>query len=360
MENTKLFKKAYGALIGSAIGDAMGGPVEGLTYENIKNNYNIVNTLLNYAPAQVSAHGPFKTCAGAYTDDSRLSKILAQAIIKKGDVANSKDLALEFAHQYYNAKSQLEKDFIEEYYYKAIYKENKEVFGGQPTNGAIMGIAPYGIINACNVQKAHDDAFEASFMALGYSRYAASMAAAAISSAMKENASMQSVLDDMLSAVQCHKSKVEGIAFPNWYLYDGVGRKSEKLVLEGVDIAKRHNDIFSVQKELYSAVVQDFFADGAESLAIAFSFLALADGDFEKAIIGCVNFGRDNDSSASVAGAVAGALCTVDSIPEQWVQLVESVNEGPTFKSLALSLCEIIVKNHKQNLRNANLLGELI
>ncbi len=360
MENTKLFKKVYGALIGSAIGDAMGGPVEGLTYEKIKTDYNIVNTLLKYSSAQVSAHGPFETCAGAYTDDSRLSKIFAQAIIKKGDVANSKDLAMEFAYQYHNAKSTLEKDFIEEYYYKAIYKDNKEVFGGQPTNGAIMGIAPYGVINSCNVQKAHDDAFEASFMALGYARYAAAMAAAAISAAMKENASVQSVLDDMLSAVQCHKRNVEGPAFPSWYMYDDVGRKSEKLVLQSVDIAKKYNDIFSVQKELYGAVVQDFFADGAESLAIAFAFLALTGGNFEKTVIGCVNFGRDNDSSASVAGAIAGALFSVDNIPNQWVQMVESVNEGPIFKNLALSLCEIIVKNHEQNVRNASLLGNLL
>ncbi len=360
VNNTKLFKKIYGALIGSAIGDVMGGPVEGLTFEKIKERYDVVDTLLPYGDVPVSAHGPFDTCVGAYTDDSRMSKIFASAIIKKGDVANSNDLALEFTKRYHNAKSQIEKDFLEEYYYKAIYKERKEIFGGQPTNGAIMGIAPYGVINACNVQKAHDDAFEASFMALGYARYATAMAAAAISSAMKENSGVHSIIEDMIKAATNHKTKVEGTAFPTWYMYDDVGRKAENLVLKCVKVAEKYSDIFSVQKELRKTVAQDFFADGAETLAIALAFVTLANGNFERAIIGCVNFGRDNDSSASVAGAITGALCGVDAIPEKWIQTVENANEGPPFESIAQSLYEIVVNNHKQNLHNASLLGKLI
>ena len=35
-----LFKKVYGCLIGGAIGDALGGPVEGMHYEFIRRLYN--------------------------------------------------------------------------------------------------------------------------------------------------------------------------------------------------------------------------------------------------------------------------------------------------------------------------------
>lgn len=347
MNESKLFKKVYGALIGSAIGDAMGGPVEGFDYQRIEKDYGLVDTLLPYTEIPIAVHGPFDLKAGCYTDDSRMCKIFARAIVKKGDVANSRDIAKTFIEYFFTAKTQMEKDFIEEYYNKAIYMDKKEIFGGQPTNGAIMGIAPLGVITPCNPQKAHDDAFEAIFTTVGYARYAASMAAAAISSAMKEGGSYQSVISDMLEAVGKHKSCVEDSGWGECPMYPYVGKKPENLVEECVKVAEKYDDIYEVREELYQTVVQEFFADGAESLAIAMAFFALAKGDFVKSVIGCVNFGRDNDSSASVVGAVAGAFNGVDAIPKEWVDLVEEVNEGPTFYELAEQICSIIERNYR-------------
>jgi ADP-ribosylglycohydrolase len=360
MKNTKLFQKVYGALIGSAIGDAMGGPVEGFTYQKIEQDYGLVNTLLPYTEIPIAVHGPFDLKAGCYTDDSRMSKIFAQAMIRKGGVANSRDIAKAYIEYYFGAKRQIEKDFIEEYYNKAIYLDRKEIFGGQPTNGAIMGIAPYGVITPCNPSKAHDDAFEAAFMTVGYARYAASMAAAAISAAMKEGADDRSIIQDMMQAVSHHKKQVEDKGWADCHMYPYVGRKSEKLVEDAVKVAQKYDDVYAVREELYQTVVQEFFADGAESLAIAMAFVTLSKGDFVKSVIGCVNFGRDNDSSASIAGAVTGALNGADAIPQEWIDLVESVNEGPTFYELAEQICNIIQGNYQIEKNAINLLGQLM
>ncbi len=360
MENTLLFKKVYGALIGSAIGDAMGGPVEGFSYEKIDKDYGHVESLLPYTEIPIAVHGPFDLCAGAYTDDSRMSKVFSSAIIKKGAVANSKDLAKEIIDYYYTADSDLKKSFMEEYYNKAIYGQNKEAFGGQPTNGAIMGITPYGVITPCNPYKAHDDAFEATFMATGYARYATAMAAAAISAAMKDDADSDTIVTDMMDAVKRHKATVEDKLWGECHMYPYVGRKPEDLVEKGVAVSKKYDDIYEMRKELYDSIVQEFFADGAESLAIAIAFFCAAKGNFEKSIIGCVNFGRDNDSSASIAGAIAGALNGIDAIPHEWVDLVEKVNEGPTFREIALSMTKIINKNHEENVKSTQMLSRLI
>lgn len=361
MSDSLLFKKVYGALIGAAIGDAMGGVVEGFSYQKIQEKYGVVDTLLPYdEEIAIAVHGPFALQAGSYTDDSRMAKIFAQAMIEKGAVANSHDLAKAFAQYYFNATTDLEKDFIEEYYNKGIYRETKEIFGGQPTNGAIMGIAPYGVIAACDPERAHDDAFEAMFTTVGYARYAASMAAAAIAAAMKQGATCQSVVEEMMKAVKKHKARVEGPGWADCHMYPYVGRKTEKLVEDCLEATRQYDDILEVRPRLYETVVQEFFADGAESLAIAVTFFVLAKGDFTKTVTGCVNFGRDNDSSASIAGAMAGALGGVDAIPSEWVDLVETVNPGPTFRELAQGLCAIIEKECTEKKAVVNQLEQLL
>ena len=45
-----------------------------------------------------------------------------------------------------------------------------------------------------------------------------------------------------------------------------------------------------------------------EEVPVALGFLVVANGDFEQSIFGAANYGRDNDSIAGMAGAIAGAL----------------------------------------------------
>ncbi|MBL7007250.1 MAG: ankyrin repeat domain-containing protein, partial [Spirochaetia bacterium] len=73
---------------------------------------------------------------------------------------------------------------------------------------------------------------------------------------------------------------------------------------------------------------------GSESLAIAVDMFCEAKGDFSLTLQGCVNFGRDNDSSAAVGGAVAGALCGASNIPRDWIDTVENANPKLTAASL--------------------------
>src|SRR5690606_17701071 len=52
-----------------------------------------------------------------------------------------------------------------------------------------------------------------------------------------------------------------------------------------------------------------------EELPIALGMVALADGDWRDAVLGGVNYGRDADSIASMAGAITGALHGPSAIP---------------------------------------------
>ncbi|WP_109031875.1 ADP-ribosylglycohydrolase family protein [Streptomyces rubrogriseus] len=55
-----------------------------------------------------------------------------------------------------------------------------------------------------------------------------------------------------------------------------------------------------------------------EAVALAFGAYAAADGDFADSVLTAVNMGRDADTTAAVAGALAGATRGVHAIPADW------------------------------------------
>ncbi|MHB1453490.1 MAG: ADP-ribosylglycohydrolase family protein [Saccharofermentanales bacterium] len=351
MKNSLLYKKVYGALIGSAIGDAMGGPVEFWNRHSIAERFGTVCRLMDYGDVTPDIHGPWSREAGTYTDDSRMSKILCGAVISAGGAPLPEDVRKAFIEYYHNASTDLARGFIEEYYYKAIYGERKQIFGGYPTNAGVMGIAPLGVISPCDPVKAFAEAYDAIFFVEGYARYSAALCAAAISAAMRHDATYKTVIEDALDAISRHKSRREGPIWQSHGMYEHIGKKNENLIRDVCALAERYGDVRSICEELEPIIEHPFGADGAESMAIGFAMFTAAKGDFVQTVEGCVNFGRDNDSSASFGGALAGALNGVDRIPAEWIDLVEKVNPGPGYAQLASEICRIIQR--EQHSRSA-------
>jgi ADP-ribosylglycohydrolase len=62
-----------------------------------------------------------------------------------------------------------------------------------------------------------------------------------------------------------------------------------------------------------------------EAVGLAFGAFALAAGDFTGAVLSAVNMGRDADTTAAVAGALAGTLGGWSAIPERWSKAVTEV-----------------------------------
>ncbi|MEU7300969.1 ADP-ribosylglycohydrolase family protein, partial [Streptomyces sp. NPDC007206] len=59
-----------------------------------------------------------------------------------------------------------------------------------------------------------------------------------------------------------------------------------------------------------------------EAVALAFGAYAAADGDFREAVLTAVNMGRDADTTAAVAGALAGAAQGTAAIPAPWAAAI--------------------------------------
>ena len=137
-----LFQKVYGCLLGGAIGDALGGPVEKMTPEQIRERYG--GNLDRYVPYErpPGYHGHFGEGErlGAYTDDTRMKHIYCQAIFAAGGKPRAGDLHDVLARAYHQAPDEMYRGLYEEYYMKAIWGRDKVIFSGEPTNGAIMAL----------------------------------------------------------------------------------------------------------------------------------------------------------------------------------------------------------------------------
>ncbi|GAB7034144.1 ADP-ribosylglycohydrolase family protein [Streptomyces sp. NPDC021749] len=59
-----------------------------------------------------------------------------------------------------------------------------------------------------------------------------------------------------------------------------------------------------------------------EAVGLAFGAFAAARGDFRDSVLTAVNMGRDADTTAAVAGALAGALGGATAIPAEWARAI--------------------------------------
>lgn len=62
---------------------------------------------------------------------------------------------------------------------------------------------------------------------------------------------------------------------------------------------------------------------GDDAVAAALFCVMRMNGAFEESVLAAVNHGGDSDSTGAIAGAFAGALCGASRLPERWVNRVE-------------------------------------
>jgi ADP-ribosylglycohydrolase len=83
-----------------------------------------------------------------------------------------------------------------------------------------------------------------------------------------------------------------------------------------------------------------------EAVALAFGAYAAADGDFVEAVLTAVNMGRDADTTAALAGALSGAAHGISAIPPAWASAIGPAR-GRCLPSMAghhvLDVAELLV-----------------
>lgn len=361
MATSGLLERIYGGLLGMAVGDALGGPVEGLSYQQIRQQHGRVSEMLPYHKAP-SEHAQFTNQPGSYTDDTRLAMIYCEAILGAGGSPVRGDLAKALADYHHTHTQELERSFIEEYYLKGFYGSRKLIYGGQPTNGAIMSIAPVGLLHPADPKAAFELAYELSFVTDGYAKESAAIAAAAVAEAMRPGASTEQVVRVGLETAAWFRR--EGTLWPKtvrereWARFEG--RPNDILIGMALEAA-RHHDVFSLPELLYpKLLVSPVGSEAGQTLAVALAMFVAADGDFSLAVQGAVNYGRDCDSYAAVVGAIAGAMNGVSAIPATWGDAVLEANPDPDLRQVANDLCAVVTRQHLERQATVNAVHRLL
>ncbi|MGW3951606.1 ADP-ribosylglycohydrolase family protein [Streptomyces sp. NPDC004752] len=332
-----LSERITGALVGAAVGDALGGPVEGYSPAQILERHGgrvhgIVGPWHGDAWRTARPIAPYHKGDGHITDDTLMTHALVRVYARVRDHLDAYALADHLVPDLMTNPRwipeleaealPLHRIFLAEKWLVARlaygHVDPREAGTGNIVNcGAAMYMTPVGLVNAANPAGAYAEALDiAGAHQSSYGREAAGVFAAAVAAAAAPGASPQSVVAACLSLAK-----------------DGTRAAIEEICA----VAGRYRDIESALVPLrqavapYDTVGPDYRAPslGArrpsrlhsiEELPVALGMLLVADGDYRKAVLGSVNYGRDYDSIATMAGALAGALGS--QVPEDWSKTV--------------------------------------
>jgi ADP-ribosylglycohydrolase len=313
-----LESRIAGSLYGGAIGDALGGPVEGWKPDEvIEVHGGPVSDLLPYLKHPRADKDRPPRPPGTTTDDTHFKNLLCQAIIKANGRVDAERFALELSPDdpfaYLVMRQALLKlaTFKQAYRPQAMHRPHMPLtdtaahHGGRgltPANGAVMMISPVGLLFPGDPHAAYLAAYEvACAIQQGYAADMAGVVACAVAAALVPETNIRAVVDAMIEVAP------------------GSGAA---LLKETVRIATAAHGIDEF-RATWQAELSIHFLDPGETVAVAAGCLLLAEGTFADSTLNAVNFGRDCDSIATVAGAIAGALQGLEAIPTDWITTVE-------------------------------------
>lgn len=87
---------------------------------------------------------------------------------------------------------------------------------------------------------------------------------------------------------------------------------------------KHNRNLHAVWMELHQLLRGEYKASVPEAVVSAFAVFLLTEGNFKNCIVYSGNFGRDSDTIGAITGALAGAICGLSGIPEDWAARVRN------------------------------------
>ncbi|WP_406266360.1 ADP-ribosylglycohydrolase family protein [Streptomyces sp. NBC_00191] len=339
LETLTLDDRITGSLIGAAVGDALGGPVEGYSPEQIVERHGgrvhgIVGPWHGDEWRTARPIAPYHKGDGHITDDTLMTHALVRAYATVRDHLDAYAVADQLVPDLISTPRwipeleaealPLHRVFLAEKWMvtRLHYGHNdpREAGVGNIVNcGAAMYMAPVGLVNAAHPTAAYAEAVDiAGAHQSSYGREAAGVFAAAVAAAALPEATPTTVIDAALSLAK-----------------DGTQAAIESVA----EVAAQHSDFESALAPLRAAVAPfdtvgpDYRSPSLaarrpsrlhsiEELPIALGMLMVGGGDYRRTVLGAVNYGRDCDSIASMAGAIAGALHGESAVPSDWAKTV--------------------------------------
>ncbi len=293
--------RARGCLAGLAIGDALGRPVEGMSNADIREKYGSISDFLLVSPGG--------------SDDTEYAILTAKAILEYG-----LDITREQFADYWRKKVVAQTapfagaGFSEMSAINNLRNGLQPPFSGQHahawSDGLAMRVAPIAVVSvgdydlAQRITKADGEVSHS-----GEGIWAGQAITAAIVAALGGE-----------NPLGIFQHAVDSVPQDSW-IYRDLLVAREILLYPSLSLQDRVDRLLA-----RLAVNEYFYADLApEAVSLALAAVLFGNGDFATTLLFAVNLGRDADTIAAMAGAIAGAQCGYSEIPNNWKTAIVTV-----------------------------------
>lgn len=312
-----------GCLLGGAIGDALGWPIEFASIENIKSRYG-KNGICDFDKRSKEK--------AEITDDTQMTIFTADGLLKSAlkefdeNKAPDMDFVLDSYYDWLDTQNRgfkpKDKGWISNipdlYASRApggtclsALHSGKKGSMEKPLNnskgcGGVMRVAPAGLMYYKNPEIAFETAAKCAALTHGHKDgYLSAGVQGAIIANLVQGKSIEESVNNSIEILKG---------------YEG-GKDTLNLLERAKELANSDIDSQEAIKQLGGGWVGD------EAIAISVYCALKSPEDFEKAVLMSVNHSGDSDSTGAITGNIMGAYLGADKIPSKWKENVELSNE---------------------------------
>lgn len=321
---TKL-NRYLGCMIGGAVGDALGAPVEFMSLSGI---------LEKYGESGITDYDRAYGRIGAITDDTQMTLFTAEGLLRASTRGNLREIchppSVVF-HAYKRWLQTQDKSFkepsaheregflhhIEELYSRrapgnsclsALRREKmgtiKEPINDSKGCGGVMRIAPVGLI-VDDVEESFKMGCEIAALTHGHpTGYLASGALATIINVIKNGGTLGEAVNASVSILKKHPHHEE----------------TAEAIDHAVGLVGKSKPVPETIEKLGGGWIAE------EALAISLYCAMCFQNDFSKGVLLAVNHSGDSDSTGAITGNILGCLRGSSAIPSHWLKRLELKN----------------------------------
>jgi len=288
-------------LLSSAIGDALGMPLEGVSRSKVLAKFH--GPVMDF---QDSGSRGLK--AGQFTDDTQMMLAIAESIVDKKGV-DPEDIGKRFVAWFESGDvrgaGRACTESIERLRKEKSWDKAGKSGEWAAGNGSAMRIAPIALFDYKNYERLKQDVYVTSIIT--HNNTEAVAGATALAYGIAKNLTLESVdvEDYLLDIISFIDPICESVA----------------------DKLREVNTLIFDQTPIHVALLEiGTSAYVVESVSAAFYIFCRSPENLERIISEAASAGGDNDTIACMAGGLAGALNGLDSIPRRWLEGLEARN----------------------------------
>jgi len=332
--------KFRGCIAASWVGSAMGAAVEGWTRERIEQTHGYLDRLTPYEHYGNGWQRP----PGTTEDGIERQKLIATAIIEKHGRIGPADLVAVWLRDLDPDRMKwkqeaFDRSFLELARAGVPPSELGRLWPFPNVVAMARASHPLGLINAGDPTGAADDTLNVGQVYAAPTAFALRWAAlynAVLAQACKPGATVESVLE-----VAARFARYRAEAGSLYAMYDTIERE----IGRALEIAAKHSDAMEMRDEFYGIYEGGHYFNYGQSQANeivskGLAVFAICRGNPKDAILAAVNFGRDTDCLAAVAGGLSGALSGAGQLPPDWIAEVNAATRQDQYTNNRRSIEE--------------------